>query len=77
MSTAVPEEPQVIHALAGRVRVHLPAWSGGERRQLEARLRRVPGVRRAEANPVTRNVLVVFDPARTNSETVLAALRQL
>src|SRR5437763_5738651 len=53
----------------------MPAWSGGERRRLETRLRRLAGVGRVEANPATRNVLIHFDPAATNARTILAELR--
>jgi cation-transporting ATPase I len=75
MSAGLAAEPQIIHALPGRVRIHLPEWSGG-RRHLESDLRRLPGVRRAQANPATGNVLVQFDPAVTGPQALLAALRR-
>jgi cation-transporting ATPase I len=68
-------EPQVLSAIRGRLRVHLPAWAGRGRRGLERHLRAVPGVLRVEANPLTHNVLVGFDPTETDRGTVLAALR--
>ncbi|HET8629043.1 MAG TPA: hypothetical protein VFL91_16600, partial [Thermomicrobiales bacterium] len=71
----VPEEPRVLRALPGRVRVHLPEWSGQGEHALEARLRQIPGVRSAQANPLTRNVLIGFDPAATDQQRVLDAVR--
>ncbi len=77
MSAAVAEEPRVLHALPGRVRVRLPARAGDEPWRLEGALRRLPGVRGAQANPLTGNVLVRFDPALIDAEGILAAVRAL
>jgi cation-transporting P-type ATPase I len=77
MSVAVAEKLHVIHTLAGRVRVHLPGWSGQGRRSIEAQLREVPGVWSVQANPLTGNVLIQFDPAITQEQTILAVLRSL
>jgi hypothetical protein len=41
---------------------------------LETRLRRLPGVLRAEANPLTGNLLLCFDPRQTTQAALLAAL---
>jgi hypothetical protein len=57
------------------VRVHLPDWDGGGPDQVEARLRWVPGVAAVEANPLTRNVLIRFDPCMTDAPSLLAALQ--
>ena len=67
-------EPRLVHRTPGRARVHLAGWSGAEQDVLEARLLREPGVRAAQANPLTSNVLVHFDPALTDEGRVLAAL---
>ncbi|CAN5630300.1 hypothetical protein BH20ACT11_BH20ACT11_03980 [soil metagenome] len=40
-------------------------------------MRRVHGVLGAEANPLTRNVLIRFDPAAADEQTVVAAVREL
>src|SRR5436190_24374691 len=64
----------VLHALRGRIRAHLPAWSGRGRRQLETRLRRVEGVRQVEANSLTRNVLICFDHRVVDQPALLEAL---
>src|SRR5436305_1420750 len=76
MSTAVSAGPRVLHAIPGRFRAHLPGGSPWPHRHMERRLRQVPGVRKAEANPLTRNVLVHFDPRVTDHAAVLAALSE-
>jgi hypothetical protein len=63
----------VVHALPGRVRVHLPGWSGQRPQLLEDRLRRVRGVRTVQANPLTGNVLIHFDPRATDFSALMAA----
>lgn len=70
-------EPRLLHALAGRARIHVPAWSGAPAAALDAQLRRLPGVRSAQANPLTGNVLVRFDPAAATAQTILEAVRAL
>ncbi|MBV9125290.1 MAG: haloacid dehalogenase, partial [Planctomycetes bacterium] len=67
-------EARIVHALPGRIRVHLPGWSGGGWRHLERQIRQVPGVRRAAANAVTGNILIGFDPQATNEGALLAVL---
>lgn len=74
MSGSIPARPQVLHALPGRIRVHLPAWPAGGQVPLEQHVRRFPGVRRVEANPLTANILIGFDPQTTDTDTLLNAL---
>lgn len=71
------EEPRLIHALPGRARLHAPGWSERTQRLLTPRLLQLWGVRRVQGNPLTGNVLVLFDPVATDAETVLAGLRAL
>lgn len=73
----IAAEPRVLHTVAGRVRVHLQGWSGQGKRHIETRLRQMQGVERVQANPTTGNVLVVFDPATLNQQTVLRAVQAL
>ncbi|MBV9279774.1 MAG: haloacid dehalogenase, partial [Chloroflexi bacterium] len=75
MSAAAVAEPQILHAVPGRVRIHLPDWSGQGQRALETRLRQLQGVISASANALTSNVLVRFDPAAINTGAILAAVR--
>ena len=77
MSVAVAEESRVLHTVPGRVRVHVPGWSGQGKRSLETRLRQVQGVRSVQANALTGNILVQFYPAATNEQTILAMVNSL
>src|SRR5712692_2817054 len=77
MSIAVAEEPRVLHTVPGRVRVHVPGWSGQGKRRVETRLRQVQGVRSVQANALTGNILVQFYPAATNEQTILAMVNSL
>src|SRR5438128_8730425 len=77
MSVAVAEEPRVLHSLPGRIRVHLPGWSGQGKRDIEKQLRQVCGVRSVQANPLTGNILVQFDPAITNEQTIIELVRTI
>ncbi len=77
MAAISAESPRLVHALPGRARLHLPGWSGSGQRAIEARLRQVQGVRSAQGNPLTGNVLVRYDPAATDEAAILAAARTL
>src|SRR5690242_6253171 len=75
MSAVVVEEPRLLHALPGRLRVQLPWWSGQHPHQLEARLRQIPGARSVQANALTGNILISYDARLTNQQAILDALR--
>src|SRR5258706_528691 len=77
MSVGVAEEPRVLHTIPGRVRVHLPGWSGQGKQSLEMCLRQIQGVSSTQANPVTGNILIQFDPLVTNEQTILKAVYML
>ncbi len=70
-------EPHVLHAVTGRVRVHVQEWSGQGKRQIETQLRHIQGVQRVQANPATGNILVVFDPATLSTQDVLHMVHTL
>jgi hypothetical protein len=74
MTEIVTQGPRVLHRLPGRLRVHLPGWSGPGREQLEQALALVPGVRSAQANPLTGNVLICFDPRQVPEGLLRVAL---
>jgi cation-transporting ATPase I len=74
MSVAVAEGPRVLHTLPGRIRVHLPEWSGQGRRAIEATLRQIQGVQGVQANALTGNILIYFDPLLTDEQSVLSVL---
>ena len=77
MSVAEASEPRVIHSLPGRVRVHLPGWSGQGKRSIEKQLRQVWGVHSVQANPLTGNILVQFDPTITNEQSIVDLVRTI
>jgi len=56
-----------LHALEGRLRIKLVDVKGhaARARDVEERVRELPGVDLATANPVTGNVLVLYDVQRT------------
>jgi hypothetical protein len=66
-----------MHSLPGRMRVHLTGWSREGHGAVEARLRQVPGVHSVQANPLTGNVLIHFDPTATDAQTLLAVVQTL
>ena len=70
-------EPRLVHALPGRIRVHLTGWPREGHGAVEARLRQVPGVHSVQANPLTGNVLIHFDPIATDERTLLAVVQTL
>jgi cation-transporting P-type ATPase I len=77
MSIAVPERPCAIHTLVDRVRIHIPGWSGQERRKIETVLRETEGIRSIQTNALTGNILIYFDPAVTNEQTILSVVQTL
>jgi copper chaperone CopZ len=74
MGRQVGSGSRVVHALHGRLRIHLPDWSGQDAERLERRLRQIDGVQSVRASSLTRNVLVRFDPTRTAQAQLLAVL---
>jgi uncharacterized membrane protein YbaN (DUF454 family) len=70
-------EPRVVHSSHGRLRVHLPHWSGAFGERIVAGVRRLPGVTGAEANPLTGNLLILFRPEQTGAPALLEALPAL
>src|SRR5579859_5658788 len=77
MSAAVAGEPRLIHTVPGRVRVYMPGLAELGPRTVEGRLRDLPGVRRAAANPLTGTILIYFDPQASSDEALLSSIRAL
>lgn len=73
MRTTHTNKPSIIHAVPGRMRVHMPGWSEQQQHSIERRLRRIPGVSSAQANPLTSNILIRFDSTVTTETILLAA----
>ncbi len=65
----------LLHALPGRMRFHLSAWPTGGQEYIEAIIARVRGVQSVRTNHVTGNVLVYFNTALTDHQTLLDAAR--
>src|SRR5581483_1826802 len=77
MSVMTTERPQILHALPGRLRVHLERWSGQGKLPLERHIRQIEGVEHVQATPVTGNVLISFDPTSISEHTLLERLEEL
>src|SRR5436309_4831142 len=77
MSVAVAEKPRVLHTIPGRLRVHVPGWEGQGKRSIETELRQIQGVQSVQANALTGNILVQFDPAVTNEQAILGTVSSL
>jgi hypothetical protein len=75
MRRAMAAETRIIHTMPGRVRIHLPGWT--EPGDVERRVRQIPGVCATQANSLTGNILIRFDPARTDERTVVRAAAML
>lgn len=73
----VAEAPSLIHATRGRMRVHLPSWSGAGPHTIARQLRCLAGVQSVQANPLTENILVRFDASVTDQASILDAIRDL
>ena len=74
MSVAA-DEPRILHTIPGRLRAHLPEWSGQGKRKLEMHLRQVQGVRSVQANSLTGNILIQYDQTVINEPTILKELQ--
>jgi hypothetical protein len=73
---ATANEPRVVHASRGRLRLHWPEPCRQARQHVETKLRQTAGVRSVDFNPVTRNVLIRFDPHKTSGTTLVETLRR-
>ena len=72
-------ESTYVHALEGRLRIKVAGVKGtptGASR-VESHLRSVDGVLEVIANPMTGNVLVLYDPSGTDQSGIMGALRAL
>jgi uncharacterized membrane protein YbaN (DUF454 family) len=77
LDTRPARDASVVHSSFGRLRFHLPHWSGEGADGLVEALRNLAGVTHAEANPVTSNALILFEPRQTSAADLLAALPAL
>jgi hypothetical protein len=77
MNSATAAPPQIVHASRGRLRVHLPAWTGKRETHIQTGLAESAGVLLAQASAVTRNILLVYDHRLTDEQTLLARIQSL
>lgn len=68
-----------IHALAGRLRIKLATVKGSQTAavEIEGRLRSHPGIIHVNANPITGNVLILYDHQKLAQHELLDTLRSL
>lgn len=67
-----------IHALEGRLRIRIPRVKGaaGEAQEVERHLRQFTGVENVSANPVTGNVLILYNPRLIEQGRIFSFLRE-
>jgi cation transport ATPase len=68
-----------VHALEGRLRIKIPKVKGAadQAQEVERHLRQFAGVEHVSANPVTGNVLILYNPRLTAQENIISALTEL
>ncbi len=74
---APARELHVVHSSYGRLRVHLPQWSGTRADEIVDAIRRLDGVNDVSANATTRNVLLLFEPRQTSTQALIDTLPAL
>lgn len=78
MSVAVAGSATILHnAVAGRVRVHLPAWSGQGKREIEAKVKQLLGVMSVRANSITGNALICFNPDQISEQQITSYIQSI
>jgi uncharacterized protein len=76
-NAAPARDLSVVHSSLGRLRVHLPHWSGCGEAEIAAEVRGLAGVTHAEASPITGNLLILFASRQTSADALLKALPAL
>lgn len=68
-----------MHALEGRLRIKIPEVKNApvKCQEVEGQLRLTPGVKEVSANPITGNVLILYNPELCRQSDILAALKDL
>uniref|UniRef100_A0A7V4G6J1 Cation transporter n=1 Tax=Desulfobacca acetoxidans TaxID=60893 RepID=A0A7V4G6J1_9BACT len=68
-----------VHALDGRLRIKIPEVKNAppKAREVEQHLKLSPGVDQVSANPVTGNVLILYNPRLIGQEEIILALKEL
>jgi len=68
-----------VHALEGRLRIKIPEVKGAplKAREVESHLQLLTGLMEVSANPVTGNVLILYDPRLLREDQIIATLMDL
>ena len=77
MSGAIAATPCVLHTIPGRMRIHLPEWSGQGKLALEEHIGQMQGIYKIQTNSLTKNALVLFDPTITDEQAILQHVQTL
>ncbi|ABF92362.1 cation-transporting ATPase, E1-E2 family [Myxococcus xanthus DK 1622] len=70
-----PFQVEVLHALPGRVRLHVRGLEDDDILKLAAWAATLAGVHKASASPAIHSLVVSFDPEMLNASQLMAALR--
>jgi hypothetical protein len=68
-----------VHALEGRLRIKIPEVKGAplQAREVESHLQLLTGMMEASANPITGNVLILYDPRLLREDQIISTLMEL
>jgi len=68
-----------VHSLEGRLRIKIPRVKGAaeQAQEVERQLRQSLGVEYVSANPITGNVLILYNPGLTSQDDILSSLKEL
>ena len=69
---SAPGTLEVVHRIPGRLRVRVPPGANGA--QLRDTVAALPGVSSATWSPLTRGLLVLYDPERADETTIVATI---
>lgn len=75
---AMVVDSSYVHALEGRLRIKIPKIKGaaGKAQEAEHYLRQFTGVEEVSANPITGNVLVLYNPRLTEQGQIFSFFRE-
>jgi len=68
-----------VHILEGRLRIKIPKVKGsdGQAQELEQQLRQSTGIESVSANPITGNVLVLYNPRLIDQWNIISSLKEM
>jgi hypothetical protein len=68
-----------VHALEGRLRIKIPEVKAAPHRarELEGHLQLLTGLEEVAANPVTGNVLILYNPSLLREDRIISTLQDL